>query len=292
MVAALTRLVGEFPESKFATSTRLLLGSHHFDAKRYAEAAKHYQAAADRAAGDDLPKALYNLGWSLDKAEKPDEAAAAFDRLAGRAPDGPFAAEAHCLIGLIRQRQSKHDEAAARFQRALAAKPSPRIDEVALFGFGESLRTLGKPREALGTYQALIARYPEGRLRLDAQCGCGLASQQLGAYADAQEAFRKVIAATKTEAAARAQYGLGECEFLQGHYKEALAQYLAVDIRYAYEKWRAAALLRAMECHAKLGNRERVRFYHAQLAEQFPKSELLPQANKLLDTLEPPKPRE
>jgi hypothetical protein len=45
-----------------------------------------------------------------------------------------------------------------------------------------------------------------------------------------------------------------------------------------------------MECHVKLGNADRVRYYHKELTRKFPKSEHLPAANKLLKGLEKKKP--
>ena len=68
----------------------------------------------------------------------------------------------------------------------------------------------------------------------------------------------------------------------QGNYKEAIAKLLAVEITYAYDTWRAASMLKVMECHLKLGNAERARYYRDELARKFPKSDCVPKADKLL----------
>jgi len=247
-----------------------------------AEAAAHYGQSASAAKGEELAKALYKLAWSHYHADKLNEAAAAFDQLIDRCPDSEFTAEAHYLAGLILQKQDKHRDAIARFRKALAAKPSAEYRERSLVQIGQSQQALGKWADALKTYQTAIEEFPQGKLHLDATYGVGLASQHLGAYKDAEEAFAKVIAATKTELAARAQYGLGEIEFLQGNYKEAIAKLLAVEITYAYDTWRAASMLKVMECHLKLGNAERARYYRDELARKFPKSDCVPKADKLL----------
>ena len=291
VAAPLERLLADFPTSDLVPATHFLLGEHHYDAKDYARSAKHYQAcAAATKADDERAKALYKLAWSHYNAEKLPDAAKAFDALLARFPDTGFAAEAHYLSGVILQKGDAHAQAVTRFEQALAAGPPAKYRERALYQTGQSQQALGKWALALKAYQATLDDFPAGDLRLDATYGLGLASQHLGAYADAEDAFRKVIAETKTELAARAQYGLGECSFLQDKYKEALPRLLAVEIRYAYKKWRAAALLKTMECHAKLGNPARVRFYHADLTKKFPDSEFLPAAQKLVDALPKDKP--
>jgi TolA-binding protein len=297
MAAALERLLKDFPKSDVAPSAHFLLGEHLYELKRYPEAAVHYAACAEAVGranlhADDFAKALYTLAWSHYQAEKFVEAAAAFDQLIEKAPDSPFTAEAQYLVGLIRQREDKHAEALARFAKALDAKPAPKYEERSLVQAGQSQQALAKWGDALKSYQRALEKFPDSELKLDATYGLGLASQHLGAYADAEDAFRKVVAATKTELAARAQYGLGECAFLQGNTKEALKQLLAVEITYAYEKWRAASLLKVMECHAKLGNPERVRYYYKELSEKFPKADSLSDARKLVDALDAPKPKE
>jgi TolA-binding protein len=298
MVATLTRLLEEFPNSPVAPNAHFLFGEHLYDAKQYADAAKHYDACAKALKGEELAKALYKLAWchyhsfdlAQDRPEKLDEAAATFSDLLRRVPESTFLAEAHYLIGLILQRQNKHQDAIAAFQKALASEPSPKHEEGALYQTGQSQQALGKWADALKSHKGTLEKFPDGEMKLDATCGVGLASQHLGAYADAQDAYKKVIAATKTELAARAQYGLGECDFLQEKYKDALARFLAIEITYAYDKWSAAALLKVAECHAKLGNADRARFYADDLAKKFPNSELLPQARKLVESLRAKKP--
>ena len=114
MAAALERLITEFPTSDLAPSAHFLLGEYHYDAKRYDQAATHYRACAKAAKGDELAKALYKLAWALYHAEKLDDAAATFDQLIAKAPDSPFTAEAHYLVGLIRQKQGRHADALER----------------------------------------------------------------------------------------------------------------------------------------------------------------------------------
>jgi TolA-binding protein len=59
------------------------------------------------------------------------------------------------------------------------------------------------------------------------------------------------------EATALAIYQLGEIEFREGHFAEAIAYYQRVFVAYQrYSTWAAKAYLRSADCFDKLGKRQ------------------------------------
>jgi TolA-binding protein len=131
---------------------------------------------------------------------------------------------------------------------------------------GECYYSLESWAEGLKTFGQAAEKYPQGKYVHDSYCGVGRCAQRMGAFKDAVAGYRKAIADYNGEAAARAQFGLGECAFLQQDYKGALAEFLIVDFKYAYPQWSAAALVMAGRCHAKLDNPEKAKAYFQQVA--------------------------
>jgi TolA-binding protein len=85
-----------------------------------------------------------------------------------------------------------------------------------------------------------------------------------------------------TEAAARAQFMIGETYFHQRNYATALREFLRVEILYDYPAWQAASLLEAAKCHEQLEQwRPAVELYDRLLTD-FPETELRDEAARRL----------
>ena len=81
----------------------------------------------------------------------------------------------------------------------------------------------------------------------------GRALQGLARFDEARAAYQAVIDAAKGgDLAARAQLMRGETFFHQKAYREALREFLKVDILYDAPRWQAAALLEAGKVHEQL----------------------------------------
>lgn len=92
-----------------------------FEARDYEEAARRFDDAAAKAAGEglDAAAARYDLGLALLKADKSPEAAAAFAE-AVHSPDAGLSAKAHYNRGLALAAASEAAETAGRLEAAVA----------------------------------------------------------------------------------------------------------------------------------------------------------------------------
>ncbi len=98
-------------------------------------------------------------------------------------------------------------------------------------------------------------KYPDCAHLYEADYVIGRAQAARAEFDEARESYHKVIrnpAASKSETAAMAQWMIGEAYMHQRNYRAALAEYLKVEILYAYPRWQAAALVQAGKCHELL----------------------------------------
>ena len=115
----------------------------------------------------------------------------------------------------------------------------------------------------------------------------GRAHGSQGRLEDARTAYQNVIESATgrmTQTAAMAQWRIGETHFHAGDYESAIKSYYMVDSLYAYEKWRAAALIEAGKCQEHLGNWRHAMKLYQQLIDKFPNSDFRIAAEQRLGT--------
>ncbi len=114
------------------------------------------------------------------------------------------------------------------------------------------------------------ARGRKGR-STKAEYDAALGLLRSGEHQAAAAAFSDFVAAhPKSDLADNAMYWLGEADYDQGHYADALASFTAVIERYAGGNKASDALLKIGLCYAKLGDRDNARDVLNRLIEAYP----------------------
>jgi cellulose synthase operon protein C len=180
---------------------------------------------------------LYDLAWAYQAANRPDDATAAFGRLAATYPHSQYAAECHFRVGEAKYAAKDFDAAAKCFADACDAKPAPDL----------LLRALHK------------------------RAWC---SFERGDYAAAESTFARQVTAQQGQVealAADALHMIAECRYQQRHYDRTLAAFdAAAPHTSANESLRAMTCVHAAQAAAEIQNWPRAFELADRAVREFP----------------------
>ncbi|MGO9809307.1 MAG: tetratricopeptide repeat protein, partial [Isosphaeraceae bacterium] len=142
-------------------------------------------------------------------------------------------------------------------------------------------------QDALSQAEALKAELPAlDPTVADLDFARGRALLGLARPADARNAFQEVINARKGgDLAAQAHLMRGETYFHEDRFREALTEFLKVDILYDAPRWQAAALLEAGKVYERLAQWGDAAETYERLRSRFPQDPHIPEANNRLITV-------
>jgi len=190
----------------------LARAERYFQTEMWQESLSCLREAAHR--GEDFPALRNATGICLYRLGQHREAQKALLSAIDQDPDG-FRAQFY--LGLTLQALGVHQEATDRLKQVTIRRP----DHVEAFFFlGASLRALSRIPEAIAAYRQAIVLQPDFAAAWHNLALCRLATGNLDA---AHTAFRQTIALTPTQA--DGYTGLGDLNFLQQAYGEAVEQY-------------------------------------------------------------------
>jgi tetratricopeptide (TPR) repeat protein len=125
--------------------------------------------------------------------------------------------------------------------------------EVVSLRIGEAWAAAQEWEKSERAYGEFLGRWPESELWFQAKFGEGWAREQRGMHDAAIKAYREVVEKHDGQTAARAQFQIGECLYGQRKHEAAVAEFLKVDVLYAYPEWSSAAIYEAGRCLAESG---------------------------------------
>ena len=180
-VAILKKLTAAHPQQ---AESHFLLGNCYSLTDRHEAAAGRFQAALR--VRPDYQEAIFNLGITLRKMGRKEEAAALFNKLITM-PGGDNA-DNHFQVGLCLQAQAKHGEAVPHYRRALELNPSHGDT---CYNLGIALRESGKADEAAKVLEK-AGDLPGTTVKPAViECNIGLALQEAERYQEAIPHFRR-----------------------------------------------------------------------------------------------------
>jgi TolA-binding protein len=232
------------PKSNLLIPTTRDLAERAYAKQDWERAAIFFAGLGELALGQPAEAAgLSGLGWSLHKAGKFAESAAAFDRVLQRFGDAPqLAPEAAYMKG--KALQDAGDLAAAAdayrtaFERFAPKEPAASGDETSGLGrhaylaglqLARVLRLQHKAAESDAAYAALNAKYPKPRNLDELLDEWALLHYEAGDYAKSDALFRRIIAETpQSPLVANAKLSLAESDLFGGRLDEAKAAFQAI----------------------------------------------------------------
>jgi TolA-binding protein len=134
-----------------------------------------------------------------------------------------------------------------------------------------------------------LKQYPKFNLAYEFEFLIARCEFATGNLVTAINLFTKVTEAPQargTETAAQAQWRIGEAQFLQEKYADAIRSYYRVESLHQHPYWQAAALLQAGKCQEKLRNFKQATILYANLIKKYPDSEFAKPARQRLSALD------
>jgi cellulose synthase operon protein C len=238
-----------------------------------------------------MPLVLYRLGRSQIEMGDWTAAVPTLDHLISEYPGSPRNREARFFRAEAALRLNHPEEAEPMFAALAGEPPKPGDSEgLARLIRGRHVQSLvGIKRwgDALAQAEAFKAELPVGDPTLaDLDFARGRALLGLARLEDARRAFQAVIDARQgSELAAQAHLLRGETYFHEDRLREALAEFLKVDMLYHAPQWQAAALLEAGKVHERLGQWSDAAETYETLRARFPNDPHVSEANTRLSTV-------
>jgi TolA-binding protein len=285
---AVEKFLSRYPDHPFAE--RLLLGraEFFFERKEFDKAANEYQAFIDRfPLSTFVPDALQGLGWSYRFLNRVGDATRAFSLLVEGHTQHPLAAEAMLELGRIHVDQAQYTEALTVLERVETSYPGTSAAQEASYEKGIVYLETQAPEQAEQQFQRLLQQSADASLAARALLGLGRAKQQQQAYGEALNIFATVQAQASGEAAAEAQYRIGETLFLQQQYAQALTALQRVKPASPTSKeWIARAFLKMGECYERLSNKAKARQAYQSVIKLHKQDEFGREAERKMKGLE------
>jgi TolA-binding protein len=284
------RLLKEFRTSPHTADARFNLAESAYQAKRFDEviALVSPLVAPDATAPPELiQSALYRLGRTQAERKDWPGAGKTLDRLIAEYPGFKYLREARFWRAEAAF-ASDDLKTAESGLAALAAEPPSPSDST---GFTFSVRRrliqclvgLSRWKAALEAADTYRAEAPQDPQLAEVDYARGRALQGLARFDDARTAYQAVIDARKGgDLAARAQLMRGETYFHQEKYREAIREFLKVDILYDAPSWQAAALLEAGKVYERLSQWSDAAETYERLRGKFPNDPRATEAAALL----------
>ncbi len=236
-----------------------------------------------------MPLVLYRLGRTQIELGDWAAAEATLDRLIREFPGSSRNREARFLRAEAALRQD-HPADAEAILTALEAEPLDSADPEGFIRLVrgrhvQSLLGVKRWKDALTRAEALKQELPPGDPAVaELDFARGRALLGLARPDDARAAFQSVITARKGgDLAAQAHLMRGETYFHQERYREALTEFLKVDILYEVPRWQAAALLEAGKVYERLAQWGDAAETYERLCSRFPKDPRVAEAKERLE---------
>jgi TolA-binding protein len=270
-IATYRRLIDEKPDSRLAIAAQAELAELLIRAAKAAEAIPLLEKVTSIRDADPKIRALALalLGTAYKEAGKPEKALAAFAAYAKEFPNDRYAADALLQAGETAATTRDFAQAQASYAELIRRFPEHPQAALAQLKLAEAQADAGDFEKSLATHEAFLKNRSKDALAYRAHFGVGWALQNLRKFDQARAAYAKVIAATNTETAARAQFQIGETWCDEGNFEKAVPALLAVADVYAYPTWSARALLEAGRASEHLNQLDRAKQYYGDVIVKY-----------------------
>lgn len=288
------RLLAEAPKSKFTAEARLNLAESAFAAKKYKEVTELLAELVQKSKPADLPDtlrepALYRAARAWMELKTWDQAQSIFGQVRVDYPKTELGQESIFWLAEIAARTDKPEEALKlldELQKVIDPAKPPAWVATAQLRRVQALTALKRWDDIVKSVDETLSRpmHPNSQeLTGELNYARGRALQATARFDDARKAFQAAIdARPSADVSAKAQFMRGETYFHEKNYREALREFLKVDILHDAPVWQAAALLEAGKVYEQLNQQSDAADLYERVLERFPREAAAPEAKNRL----------
>jgi TolA-binding protein len=251
---AYKKLFDEFPDAAIGVDARLELAEMRAERNEHSEIVKVLKEALDKeptdrpVPADTVERVRLRLGASLYAVNDFAAAASQFEGVASN-PKSPYFAQAlyRCGESLFAQGEyAKAVEKLSPFRDKGELHNVGGISDRAMLRLGFALIAAKNPEAGRQALETMLQRFGAGNpFAAEARFGFAQALFAQGKIDEAVKGFEAVIAATRSDLAARAQMEIGRCRMTQKKFGDAANAFLVVPYTYDYPELANAAILEA-----------------------------------------------
>ncbi len=299
-VDAFAELIKQCPDSPRVGECQFHVGEAAYKAGKFRDSATAYAAAVDKAGKSDLgEKAAHKLGWAYYRLDAMANAQQIFSYQRTNWPKGLLAPDAAFMEAECLFKQKKYEDALAAYQRV--KNPSSKDFQVltllhgaqALAAKAVAMNRNDQEDRRQQVWQADLARvdelikeFPDTTYLSEARYERGWALQNLGRLEEASAEYQKVLAKSNCRAGRAAQFMIGEIQFQQKKYADAVTSFYLVLYNYPYPQWQADAAFESGKCFEALHKRSQAIKLYQELVDKFPQSDKVAAAKSRIEALQ------
>ncbi len=285
------QLIREYPQSRFRADVTYRLAQQAFDARDYDRARDRIDGLLAQRTSDRIREyALYLRGQIAVAQTDWPKAQEAFETLIREFPGSRLRMTVEYWLAEVDYRRGNLAAADKRLEQ-LAEQGKNQPDSWVAMVLLRRAQILVKRQQWSDAYaiaERLRKDFPNFNRRYEVDYLLGRCLANQADFEGARRAYDQVILSASVvnpEAAAMAQWMIGETYFHQKDYRAALHEYLRLEAHDAYPEWQAAALLEAGKCYQRLGETANAAELYRRILQKYPKTSSAPQAAKLLQTV-------
>ncbi len=273
------QLSRQCPDSPLAAEAYFRVGQSQYDAQQFAAAAASFAAACREATDAPLrEKATHRLAWAQFSQQDFAAAEATFGQQLAQSPAGPLAADAAMMLAESRFSRDDHAAALDAYTKALAGPPArDDLRSLGLLHAGQAAAQLDHWDQSLALLDQCRREFPDFESTDQLRYERGWALYHLERYDDARQEFAAVAGTGVDELTARARFMIGETQFAQKQYDDAVRTFFQVaygfgdtDAPAEIHKWQAEAMFEAARCLELTDRFDAARKLYTELLERFP----------------------
>lgn len=280
--AVFERILKESPESRFVFEARLNLAETSYSEKNYAKVKELLDDLVKTPKPDALlpsvrEAAMYRMARSELDQKNWDEARSIWNRLIAEFPNTSISHEAAFWLGEIAMRTDRPDEAVKILDdllKEISSDEKPPWVPTAQLRRVQALTTLKRWDELQTLVKQLLQDESfanNSELLGELNYALGRSYQATARFDDSRKSFQAVIDARPPgDLAAKAQFMRGETYFHEKNYRDALREFLKVDILHNSPTWQSAALLEGGKVYEQLNQPADAADLYSRLLERFP----------------------